>query len=192
MLWQPYQTLSDIQEEDEIVESRQTTNGASSSKPFRLEAKNLFLTYPQCTMNKEDLLEKIKLKWVDLAFAVVARELHEDGSPHLHCLISLPVRFRTRNASALDELTGQHGNYQSARNVRKVMQYVTKGNEYCSYKVDVDQYLNDKEQKQNSKVLSEYRISDQNNFKWKIHVLRVRTVIRTEIKIYGRLRSQWT
>lgn len=119
---------------------------------FRLEAKNLFLTYPQCSLLKEDVLSKIKTFFSSLVFAVVAHELHEDGSPHLHCLISLSARYRTRDASALDVFTGQHGNYQSARNVFKVMQYVTKGKDYISHGVDVQTYLNARESKTNSKL----------------------------------------
>jgi len=148
-------------ETDTLVTKRSTSTETSVEstaicstlpKKLRLKAKNLYLTSPQCSVSKEDVMTKIKTKWPDLVFAVVGRENHEDGNPHLHCLISLPARFRTRNASALDELTGQHGNYQSARDVQRVMRYVTKDEDFVSYKVEVDLFLNAKEAKTTSKI----------------------------------------
>lgn len=61
--------------------------------------------------------------------AVVALELHQDGFPHLHCAIVLHEEMDTRTASALDVITGQHGNYQSMKNASRVFTYCTKSDD---------------------------------------------------------------
>ena len=63
-----------------------------TTRRFRLHAKNIFLTYPQCPLPKEYALETLKqLHWtvVQPKYIRVAREEHQDGQPHLHVLIQL-------------------------------------------------------------------------------------------------------
>lgn len=63
-------------------------------KKFRINAINIFLTYPRCSLAKELALERLIA--VNLPsnkkFIRVARELHEDGIPYLHALIELEER----------------------------------------------------------------------------------------------------
>jgi len=73
-----------------------------------------------------------------LNWAVVAEEKHEDGSPHLHCLVILHSKFSTRLAKFADSVGKQHGNYQPARNMYNCLKYVTKGGNYLAHNVDVD------------------------------------------------------
>ena len=54
----------------------------------RNRSKGWFLTYPQCSVAKEDLLAALQAK-VDVVEYVVAAELHQDGNPHLHAFIAL-------------------------------------------------------------------------------------------------------
>lgn len=90
---------------------------------FRLQAINLFLTYPQCDTLPATVLERIKTG-LDPKWAVVGQEHHEDGSLHLHCCVHLKKKFRTRHADCLDYLAGKHGNYRAARNLTDVLKYV--------------------------------------------------------------------
>ena len=109
---------------------------------FRIRAKNLFLTYPQCDADKDEVLSKIRIMFpLDLEWAVVAVEAHKDGTPHLHCVIALKESFYTSKKDHFDQLTGKHGNYQSARSLVKVLKYVVKDDNYSSTGIDVEEYL---------------------------------------------------
>lgn len=129
---------------------RQLENGAVGNQPaqrkWRLQAKNLFLTFPQCQTTKERCLELIRTKFdgSSLEFAVVAQEDHqEEDGLHLHILISLKRKYRSRNVADLDCLVDppKHGNYQSALKVGSVLKYITKSDNYIAYGVDVQSYL---------------------------------------------------
>jgi len=107
-----------------------------SAGRFRLQAKGFFLTFPQWNCAKEVVLENIRAHFADdLAWAVVARELHQDGNPHLHVLIFLKKKLHVRQSNYFDfvarTLTGEtkHGNYQSMRNQRESLVYVCKTDE---------------------------------------------------------------
>lgn len=70
---------------------------------------------------------------------VIARELHKDGNPHLHCW----VRFisRVSLSSTLFDLVvdsvRHHGNYQLAKSPSNVIGYCTKGGDFIS-SMDLD------------------------------------------------------
>lgn len=114
----PFDSLSDTQP--------WTTQPLSPTvtKKFNLYARNLFLTYPQCTADPTVVLERIKL-WsmqkVSVVWAIVAQEHHQDGSLHLHCCVHLKKKRHFRKAACLDFLTQKHGNYRSCRNLQDVV-----------------------------------------------------------------------
>jgi len=100
-----------------------------------INARNWFLTYPKCNATKEEVIENIKefSKKAPIRGAIVAQEKHKDGTDHLHAVIQFTDAYRTRLASVFDVLTagekhteGKHGNYQSARNLQAVIDYVHK------------------------------------------------------------------
>lgn len=104
---------------------------------IRFHAKTLFATWPKCAIPADVLLETIKLQWKgqpgdgsgsggNLDWAIVAEELHADGTPHLHAVIKWHRKLDLRTFDMFDRLTDQHGNYQSCRNIRDVVKYVTK------------------------------------------------------------------
>ncbi|QDJ95259.1 replication-associated protein [Capybara virus 26_cap1_2125] len=85
---------------------------------FRMNAKNYFLTYPQCEVAKEDMLaaflekEGDRIKWM-----VVAHELHKDGGDHLHVQVEYE---RPRNVRKEDyfDFHGCHPNIQATRRIK--------------------------------------------------------------------------
>lgn len=96
---------------------------------FRVNAKCFFLTYPQCDISKEDLLEHLdsfKPVWI-----VVGRELHEDGQPHLHACVSFGARKDVRDERHFD-FRDSHCNIQPARNPTDCYRYCTKGGDSCT------------------------------------------------------------
>nr|AIR91831.1 Replication-associated protein [Melon chlorotic mosaic virus] len=117
-----------------------------SPKSFRVAAKNIFLTYPQCDIPKDEALKMLQdLAWtvVKPKYIRVAREEHSDGSPHLHCLIQLSGKSNIKNARFFDLTHPRrsacfHPNIQAAKDSNAVKNYITKEGDYCEsgeYKV---------------------------------------------------------
>lgn len=101
---------------------------------FRLNAAGFFLTYPQCNGTKEGLLDFLKsLKEVNKA--IVCRELHEDGKPHLHAFVKYTRKLDIRKPNYFD-FQGSHGNYQVAKSYFAVCKYVRKGDDILEYNMD--------------------------------------------------------
>ncbi|KAJ0765842.1 putative geminivirus AL1, replication-associated protein [Helianthus annuus] len=89
---------------------------------FLVNAKNYFITYPQCYISKEDCLEQLKVLPIPSAIKYIAicRELHEYGKPHLHVLMQMEKKFKCQNPRFFDinhPNTSEvcHPNIQSAK-----------------------------------------------------------------------------
>jgi hypothetical protein len=118
----------------------------SNQNVFRLQGKNLFLTYPQCDTSKEQVLDNIYTEFGnDVAWAIVCEESHVDGQPHIHAIIRLHVQNNRRGMDYLDKLTGKHGNYQLARSLRKVAKYVVKDGNYTAKGISVQDLIKEKQ-----------------------------------------------
>lgn len=99
---------------------------------FRLSAQNIFLTYPRCDAPKEACLEFLRGK-VAFDYCTVAQEPHEDGTPHLHCFVSLVNKINCRHADFFDfkyEGRSFHPNIQGARNRGATRRYCQKGGDF--------------------------------------------------------------
>jgi len=115
--------MMDLELNDQKVEKVEKKNN-SKKKEFRLSGKNLFLTYPRCVLERKDLADLLMSK-VGVEYMIVSRELHEDGHPHLHVLITLKVKLNTTSQKYFD-VGGYHGNYQVARKTDDVREYIMK------------------------------------------------------------------
>nr|ARV85669.1 replication associated protein [Rhynchosia golden mosaic Colombia virus] len=113
---------------------------------FRLQARNIFLTYPQCDISKDECLQMLQhLPWsiVKPTYIRVAREEHSDGFPHLHCLIQLSGKSNIKDVRFFDITHPRrsarfHPNVQAAKDTNAVKNYITKDGDYCEsgqYKV---------------------------------------------------------
>lgn len=100
---------------------------------FRLRGKNIFLTYPQCTLSHEDLFNHLKTLHYDkrLERLLVAKELHADGGIHFHCFLGFAERFQTRRADYFD-YQSHHPNTQCVRSPTAVTRYCCKDGEWFS------------------------------------------------------------
>jgi len=109
--------------------------GPMPSQPtqnFRFSAKNIFLTYPRCDVDKEDALAHFNQLFPDNEFKyTISREQHQDGGYHLHVLLSFSNKLNIRNASHFD-LSGFHPNIQPVRSLRNVDKYTKKDKDYIS------------------------------------------------------------
>nr|CCI79627.1 Replication [Chickpea chlorotic dwarf virus] len=99
----------------------------SANKNYRFQSKYVFLTYPKCSSQRDDLFEFLweKLTPFLIFFLGVASELHQDGTTHYHALVQLDKRPCIRDPSFFD-FEGNHPNIQPARNSKQVLDYISK------------------------------------------------------------------
>lgn len=102
--------------------------------PFHLNSKQLFLTYPQCNLIKEDAYDFLLNKF-NPEMLCVAHELHANGDNHLHVYMKLnqPVETRDQHFADLEVIDSKwHGNYQGCRSSKNVLKYCTKKEDYIA------------------------------------------------------------
>ena len=109
---------------------------ASSSPPpegchFAVYAKNIFLTYPHCSLNPKYLTERLQTHCSNHNpnFVAAVRETHKDGSFHLHALVMCSRRIYVRSARWFD-IDGFHPNFKSTRHPTAVYSYLKEGTPY--------------------------------------------------------------
>nr|UFP62928.1 AC1 [African cassava mosaic virus] len=100
---------------------------------FRVQAKNVFLTYPKCSIPKEHLLSFIQTLSLpsNPKFIKICRELHQNGEPHLHALIQFEGKITITNNRLFDCIhpscsTSFHPNIQGAKSSSDVKSYLDK------------------------------------------------------------------
>ncbi|AGR84126.1 Rep [East African cassava mosaic Malawi virus] len=104
---------------------------------FQINAKNYFITYPRCSLTKEEALSQLQaLSYpTNIKFIRVCRELHQDGVPHLHVLIQFEGKFQCTNPRFFDLIspsrsTHFHPNIEGAKSSSDVKAYIEKGGEF--------------------------------------------------------------
>ncbi|CAM91928.1 replication associated protein [Tomato leaf curl Namakely virus] len=100
---------------------------------FKIFAKNFFLTYPKCSLTKEEALSQIQALQtpVNKLFIKICRELHENGEPHLHMLIQFEGKYQCTNQRFFDLVSPTrpahfHPNIQGAKSSSDVKSYIDK------------------------------------------------------------------
>ncbi|CAD79315.1 replication associated protein [Dicliptera yellow mottle virus] len=103
------------------------------SYTISVNAKNYFLTYPQCSLSKEEALTQIQSisTPVNKKFIKICRELHENGETHLHVLIQFEGKFNCKNNRFFDLVSPTrsahfHPNIQGAKSSSDVKSYINK------------------------------------------------------------------
>lgn len=103
-----------------------------AARGFRLRGSAFFLTWPRCDATCSSVLTYLQTSLGEFfRGAVVARESHADGTPHLHAYVECKKRFSTSSSRFFD-FDGVHGNYQVARQPRQCHDYVTKAGSFES------------------------------------------------------------
>nr|AGO02077.1 replication-associated protein [Tomato yellow leaf curl virus - Il] len=107
---------------------------------FKINAKNYFLTYPNCSLSKEEALSQLLAlnTPTNKKFIRVAHELHEDGSPHLHVLIQFEGKYQCKNQRFFDLSSPSrsahfHPNIQAAKSSTDVKTYVEKDGDFIDF-----------------------------------------------------------
>lgn len=105
----------------------------SGRRKLRINAKNLFLTYPKNDLEPVDVMNKIieHFGMEEISYICVGQEEHKDKTLHLHACVCLKEKCDIKDAGPLIESWGgKHGNYRNARSVSNVLQYCIKGGVY--------------------------------------------------------------
>lgn len=97
---------------------------------FRFNAKHAFLTFAQCPVTKEVAMAVMIEKFADgLKAYLISEELHQDGSPHLHMLLSSSSKWDTLSCRFFDmEVDGvvYHPNVVSPKALNQCRAYIKK------------------------------------------------------------------
>nr|QFG39751.1 replication-associated protein [Pepper blistering leaf virus]QFG39763.1 replication-associated protein [Pepper blistering leaf virus] len=111
-------------------------------KRFRVQSKNFFLTYPRCSLSKEEALSQLQVlnTPTNKKFIRVCRELHEDGEPHLHVLIQFEGKYVCTNNRFFDLVSPNrsahfHPNIQGAKSSSDVKTYMEKDGDFIDFGV---------------------------------------------------------
>ncbi|CAM91934.1 replication associated protein [Tomato leaf curl Diana virus] len=115
-------------------------------KRFLINCKNYFLTYPQCSLTKEEALSQLQNlnTPVNKKYIKICRELHENGEPHLHVLIQFEGKYKCQNQRFFDLVSPTrsahfHPNIQGAKSSSDVKSYIDKDGdtlEWGEFQVD--------------------------------------------------------
>ncbi|KAF5206242.1 Replication-associated protein [Thalictrum thalictroides] len=104
---------------------------------FRLQGKSIFLTYPKCPLIPMFMLDYLYNLFSSFnpTYARICQEDHEDGSPHLHCLIQTDKKFCITNERHFDVSDPNrsgiyHPNCQIPRRDADVADYIAKGGRF--------------------------------------------------------------
>lgn len=143
----------------EIGDSSSDSRSRSRHKEtrFRIQSKSWFLTYPKLDIDKQELLDELKKKVESkkrvLLRAVVCRELHKDGTPHMHAYIEIDKMYNCRDARFWD-VAGHHGDYAKCRNVFAAAKYIKKDGDVLEYgDISWAEKLNSKAEKRRERGL---------------------------------------
>nr|UUV61435.1 C1 [Tomato mottle leaf curl virus] len=112
------------------------------TKRFQINSKNYFLTYPKCSLSKEEALSQLLALQTptNKLFVRVSKELHEDGEPHLHVLIQFEGKYNCKNNRFFDLVSPTrsahfHPNIQGAKSSSDVKSYVEKDGDFIDHGV---------------------------------------------------------
>jgi len=110
------------------------------SSKFRINCKSVFLTYPKCLLSKEELLEYLKSLKHPFNYAIICIESHEDGTPHLHCVLKFIKKVDIRKETYFD-FNGYHPNIQTTKNINASINYIKKDGDYLEFG-ELEEHIN--------------------------------------------------
>nr|AIY31193.1 AC1 protein [Tomato yellow leaf curl virus] len=109
---------------------------------FKIYAKNNFLTYPNCTLSKEEAVSQLKNLETptNKKYIKVCRQLHENGEAHLLVLIQYEGKYQCKNQRFYDLVSPNrsadfHPNIQAAKRSTDVKTYVEKDGDFIDFGV---------------------------------------------------------
>jgi len=106
---------------------------------FRLNARHCLVTYAQCPLPKEEILEHIlNTIGANIKNYVVAREDHKEAGHHIHCALLFHKKVDWRNPRVLD-YEGYHPNIISKCTYKGAAKYAKKDGDFLEPPQDSDE-----------------------------------------------------
>jgi len=100
---------------------------------FRINAKNFFITFPQCNLPKDLALKHFTDKHgPNLLYALICKEKHADGEDHLHLLLKFANKVNVQSCNYFD-IAPFHGHIEAVNDEQKVYEYIIKGKDQQEY-----------------------------------------------------------
>ncbi|QBF24134.1 hypothetical protein ['Catharanthus roseus' aster yellows phytoplasma] len=101
---------------------------------FRLNTKDIFLTYSKCPLGKDKIHNHIKelmaSKKQEISYIISNTENHQDHKEiHTHVLFQLTKRYQITNQRFFD-IEGFHPKIESARDIEKSINYIKKDGDF--------------------------------------------------------------
>lgn len=133
-------------------------------RQFRIQAKFYSLTYPKCPIEpmwaKQFLLNRFKTQ---IQYVCVAKELHQDGEPHLHALLQFKRRHDVQNQDHFDIIIPTlptqydrfHPNIQKTKFPLEWKEYIQKDGEFLEEGELIVPKQNQQKESENWKILLE-------------------------------------
>lgn len=117
-------------------------NIISSTGPFRLNATQVFLTYPQApTLTKERILEMANAKGKLIEWYISQENHHDTEGIHFHAYLKYQEKHNWKSARTFDIKVDDktyHPNIQPVKNAKAVAKYVCKDGNMICHNIDVD------------------------------------------------------
>ena len=113
----------------DVVGSIENVAGVVPNIKFRINCRNVFLTWPRCGgYPLGELMEFLKGRFRSWSphYIIVCQESHQDGSPHYHAVVCCSSKVNITSAGRLDFM-GSHGDYRPVINVVSAVEYLKKG-----------------------------------------------------------------
>jgi len=88
----------------------------------------VLLTYAQCTLDMNTVKFHLGLK-PDIKYMIICRELHKNGDPHFHAMITFSKKVDIRNPRHFD-IEGFHPKLEAVKHVAKTKNYLKKDGDY--------------------------------------------------------------
>jgi len=107
-------------------------NPMAAPPRFTVRNKNYLLTYPQCPVDKAAIVGNCidKSLPTEVLYYTACRELHQDGQPHVHVVLSYYAVFGINDCRFFDytddDGTVYHPSFEPVRSLKAILTYVAK------------------------------------------------------------------
>jgi hypothetical protein len=110
---------------------------------FRLNAKKLFLTFPQINNDytHDNIYENLQENEKNLKSVIIAKETHKSGGFHFHIFLEYENKVDIRRHDHYDYIFHKHGQYSTVKSMKQTIKYITKENNFKEF---LTQYTEDK------------------------------------------------
>jgi len=136
-------SLADVEPADHTVAPIRKAHGRHRTA-FELRHCSVFLTYPQCTMKKESMLQRLVTLLLDHdPKIIVAHEDHKKTEgEHLHVYVQCKTPIVTASERYFD-IDNYHPNIRIVKRREGMIKYCCKGGDVVAHNIDVAVYLKD-------------------------------------------------